>query len=273
MNAPTPPDVADRPGTGGRPDRSPGGVGDGLPSLPDGEPVLARWFVITMLLLSLVAIGFTVFALGQRVAQPDEAFPPAERRNPGTAEVTHDRGDVQVATDTSVSQPVSCAPEVRLVGDEGGRATLQRAFGVLCQQLSEDDDGSLAQVATGLQRLDDAAGSARIALGEATGVDSSARIEDGLPIIELAPKFQFDNARLAAPFLAHELFHLGSQTWPGAAVDAEHELAAMRVQAEVCAALRVVDEQDRPRGCGDAASLLEAPDPLQALRDAGYPAG
>lgn len=250
--------------------RSPGGVGDGLPSLPDGEPVLARWFVLAMLLLSVVAVGLTVVALSQRAAPPAEAFPAAERRNPGTAEVTHDRGQVVLAEDDSSSQPVSCAPDVRLVGDEGGRVTLQRAFGVLCQQLAEDDDGSLAQVAAGLAELDAAGGVARIAQAVATGMDSSARIEDGVPVLELAPKFQFESGRLAAPFLAHELFHLGSTSWPGAPVTAEDELAGMQVQAELCAALEVPDG-DLPRGCRDAAELLADDDPLGALRGAGYP--
>lgn len=249
--------------------RSPGGVGDGLPALPDGEPVLARWFVVAMLLLSLVAVAMTVFALTRRAAPPSEAFPPAERRNPGTAQVTHERGALQVAEDATVSQPVSCAPEVRLVGDEGGRATLQRAFGVLCAQLEADDDGSLAQVADGLAELDAASGVARVALGVATGMDSSARIEDGVPVVEIAPKFQFESGRLAAPFLAHELFHLASASWPGQPVDATQELAAMRVQDEVCRALRA-PAAELPRGCQDAAELLEADDPLQALRDAGY---
>lgn len=250
--------------------RSPRGVGDGLPSMPDGEPLLARWFVLAMLLLSVVAVGMTVFALTQRSAPPAEAFPAAERRNPGTAEVTHDRGQVVLAEDDTASTPVTCAPDVRLVGDEGGRATLRRAFGVLCQQLAEDDDGSLAQVAAGLADLDAATGVARVAQAAATGIDSSARIEQGIPVIELAPKFQFENARVAAPFLAHELFHLGSQDWPGAPVDAAAELAAMRVQDEVCRALDE-PEPDRPRGCRDAAELLATDDPLQALRAAGFP--
>ncbi len=249
--------------------RSPGGVGDGLPAEPDGTPLLARWFVLAMLALSVVAISMTAFALAQRVDPPAEVFPAAERRNPGTAEVTHERGQVVIADDTSVSQPVTCAPRVRLVGDEGGRATLQRAFGVLCAQL-DADDGSLAQVAAGLAALDDAGGIARIAQAAATGIDSSARIEDGVPVVELAPKFQFENARLGAPFLAHELFHLGSDDWPGTPVTAEDEAGAMRVQLEVCNGLRA-PEDALPRGCGDAAELLDADDPVGALREAGFP--
>lgn len=249
--------------------QSPGGVGDGLPALPDGEPVLARWFVVLMLLLSLVAVAMTVFALTRRAAPPSEVFPAAERRNPGTAEVTHERGELRVAEDSTVTQPVTCAPGVRLVGDAGGRSTLQRAFGVLCAQLAADDDGSLSQVAAGLAELDRAQGVARVALGAATGVDSSARVEDGVPVVEVAPKFQFESGRLAAPFLAHELLHLGSESWPGAPVDAAQELAAMQVQDEVCRALRA-PEGERPRGCRDAAELLAADDPLAALRDAGF---
>lgn len=249
--------------------RSPGGVGDGLPATPDGEPLLARWFVLAMLVLSLAAVGLTVFALTQRAAPPAEVFPAAERRPPGTAEVTHERGRVVLAEDDSVSTPVTCAPDVRLVGDEGGRSTLQRAFGVLCQQLAEDADGSLAQVAAGLELLDDARGIARVAQAVATGIDSSARIEDGVPVVEIAPKFQFESGRLAAPFLAHELFHLGGDTWPGAPVDAAGELGAMRVQDELCRALRV-PAGDRPRGCQDAAELLADEDPLQALEEAGF---
>ena len=252
------------------PRRAPGGVGDGLPSLPDGEPLLARWFVLVMLGLSAAAIGLTVFALVQRAAPPAEAFPAAERRNPGTAEVTHDRGEIVIAEDTSESQPVTCAPNVRLVGDEGGRATLRRAFGVLCAQLDGDDSGALAQVAAGLAELDAAGGVARIALAAATGIDSSARIEDGVPVIEIAPKFQFENARVAAPFLAHELFHLGSDEWPGSPVTAAHEAAAMQVQRIVCENL-LEPAEDRPRGCNDAIELLEDDDPVDALREAGFP--
>jgi hypothetical protein len=237
--------------------------------MPDGEPLLARWFVVSMLVLSLVAVGLTVFALTRRAAPPAEVFPAAERRNPGTAEVTHDRGQIVIAQDTTVSQPVTCAPQVRLVGDEGGRATLRRAFGVLCAQL-EADDGALAQVAAGLAELDDRGGIARIAQAAATGMDSSARIEDGVPVVELAPKFQFENARVAAPFLAHELFHLGGETWPGSPVTASDEAAAMQVQLIVCSALRVTDDE-LPRGCRDAEELLGDDDPVGALLEAGFP--
>jgi hypothetical protein len=249
--------------------RSPGGVGDGLPAMPDGEPLLARWFVLSMFVLSIAGIGLTVYALSQRVEPPAEAFPAAERRNPGTAEVTHERGQIVVAQDTTAETPVTCAPNVRLVGDAGGRATLRRAFGVVCQQLADDDDGSLAAVAAGLRTLDAERGIARVAQAVATGIDSSARVEEGALVVEIAPKFQFDNAREAAPFLAHELAHIGGGTWPGAPVDAAGELDAMAVQLELCEDLRLPGEL--PRGCNDAAELLADDASLDALRGVGYP--
>lgn len=62
---------------------------DGLPTLPTGEPVLARWFVIAMLLLVPVGIAVGVWAVMSIQREP---LPPAERRPPGGPEVTIDRG-------------------------------------------------------------------------------------------------------------------------------------------------------------------------------------
>lgn len=248
--------------------RSPSGVGDGLPAMPDGEPLLARWFVLSMLVLSIVAVVLMVVALTQRVAPPDEVFPAAARRPPGTAEVTHERGEVTVAADDTTDRPVTCAPDLALVGDDGGRGTLRRAFGVLCQQLTEQPE-ALAVVARGLARLEAEGGIVRIAQAVATGVDSSTRVEGGVLVVELAPKFQFDDGRLGAPSLAHELAHLGGEVWPGQPVDVADELVALTVQAVVCDGLR--REEDLPRGCADAAGVLGADDPAGALREAGYP--
>ena len=247
---------------------SPGGVGDGLPSAPDGEPLLHRWFVIAMILLSVVAAVLSVVVLTSRTAPPEEALPPAARRNPGTPTVTHDRGQIVLSETQEEETGVACAPEVRLVGDAGGRATAARALRTLCAQLAQNPRG-LELAAEGLAILDAEGGIIRIALGAATGVDSSARVEDGTLVVELAPKFQFDDATEAAPFLAHELAHVAGERWPGAAPDAPDELAALRVQAISCE--RLLLGEDAPRGCGDAAAVLEAADPLRELREAGYP--
>lgn len=247
---------------------SPGGVGDGLPQTPDGEPLLHRWFVILMIGLSVAALALSVVVLASRTAPPEVELPPAARRPPGTATVTHERGRIVLSETQEEETDVACAPQVRLVGDEGGRATSRRALGALCRQLGRGID-ELDVVDEGLRRLNRERGVIRIALGEATGVDSSARVEDDTLIVELAPKFQFDNAVEAAPFLAHELAHLGGDRWPGAAPDTSDELAALRAQLASCEALLLGD--DAPRGCADAAAVLDDEDPAESLREADYP--
>lgn len=244
-------------------DRSPGGVGDGLPSLPSGEPVLHRWFVLAMIPLVVAGIGVTAWAFAS-IRGVD--LPVAERRPAGSDEVTHDRGDAVVAEDTTVEPATGCAEGIDLIGDPGGRAAARRALSALCTQLRGAD---LPEVADGLAAWIAADGVLRFAVFERNGVDASARTEDGRVVIELNNKFQFlePSAALAVPFLVHELAHLGD-TWPGAPVTAEQELAAMRLQARSCDLLAI--RRDPPRGCNDAEELLGLDDPLGALVAAGY---
>lgn len=243
---------------------SPGGVGDGLPATPSGEPLLARWFAIAMLVLGVVGVVLVVWAFSS-VRTTD--ISPAARRPPGSAQVTHARGAAVLAEDRTEQRDVACAPDVRLVGDVGGRATVARALSTACGLLDRDTAG-LAAARRGLERLGSAGGVVRIAVFEVNGLDSSLRVEDGVPVVELNPKFQFDDATLAAPALLHELAHLGSDDFPGTAVDVDAELAALQVQATACDLL--VLPEDPPRGCSDAAAVLADPDPRAALRAAGY---
>ena len=106
--------------------RSPSGVGDGLPSLPDGEPVLARWFVLAMLALAVVGIGVTVWAFvafGGR-----EELTAAERRPPGSATVTHERGTAVLNEVTDLVDATGCATGIQLFGDQGAIATTSRTL-------------------------------------------------------------------------------------------------------------------------------------------------
>jgi hypothetical protein len=248
-------------------DRSPGGVGDGLPSLPTGEPVLHRWFVLAMIPLVLVGVVVTVWAFS---SIRGIELPPAERRPPGTADVTHERGAAALAEDTTVEDGPECAEGVELVGDPGGRAAGRRALSALCLQLSRLDD---PVVSDGLDAWEAADGVLRFAVFEVNGLDSSARVEDGRVVVELNNKFQFlePGSFLAVPSLVHELRHLGSGAWPGAPVTAADELEALRAQAASCDLL--VLRRDPPRGCGDAEELLADPDPLGAIVRAGYGSG
>lgn len=237
-------------------------AGDRLPSLPDGEPILPRWFVLAMLALGIVGLGVVVWAFLRIDVDP---IPVAERRPTGSATVTHDRGDAVLNTIRELERGPACAAGVTIVGDAGARAAGRRALGALCQQLALRSD--LAGAQRGLEQWVAAGGTLRFAVFERSGVDSSARIEAGRPVIELNARFQFEDATEAAPFVAHELVHLAT-AWPGRAVDAAGELEAMEVQRRVCAAL--VFRDGAPRGCGDAAALAAMEDPIGALRAAGY---
>ncbi|MDX1659870.1 MAG: hypothetical protein R3343_13705 [Nitriliruptorales bacterium] len=238
-------------------------VDDGRPTLPTGEPVLARWFVVLMLVLVPVGLAVIVWAF---IAASGGPLPPAERRPPGTAEVTHDRGEATLAESVASESGPSCASGITVVGDSGGRATGTRALGALCQLL-RNDDYPLAEA--GLEAWSANDGRLRVAVFERSGLDSSARVEDGAIVIEINPKFQFEDAVRAAPAILHELVHLG-QSWPGEPVTAAQEIAAVQAQARACDTLVFV--QQEPRGCLDAVELLELDAPRDALVDAGFPA-
>lgn len=236
-------------------------MSDGRPTLPTGEPVLARWFVLILLPLVVVGVAVVVWAFAAVGSDP---LPVAERRPPGTARVTHDRGAAALNEITDVAPGPGCSEAITLVGDTGARAAAERSLGALCQLLLS---GDFPTVEAGLQRWIASDGRLRFGVFELTGVDSSARVEDGRVVVELNARFQFEDAAEAAPFVAHELAHL-AQGWPGSAPTAEQELAAMRVQARSCE--RVVFRDEPPRGCADAQALLASDDPLQQLQRAGY---
>ncbi|MEX2328938.1 MAG: hypothetical protein WD575_04335, partial [Nitriliruptoraceae bacterium] len=204
---------------------------DGLPTLPTGEPVLHRWFVLTMLALAPVAIGVTVWAL---LSIPSGDLPPAERRPPGGAEVTIARGDIALATSDDTEAGPACAEGVTLVGDSGSRAAGRRALGATCQLIAR---GDLPRAAQGLEEWLAAGAVLRMGTFELSGVESSARIEDGRMIVELNAKFIFDDATRAAPALLHQLVLIADDGWPGATVSAASELEAARVQATACGRL------------------------------------
>lgn len=241
---------------------SPGGVGDGLPSLPSGEPVLARWFVISMLVLVVAAIGITAWAFlafGGRVE-----LTAAERRPPGTATVTHERGTAVLNATIEYEDAIGCAQGLELFGDAGARATTARALSATCQLLRS---GQFPESEAGLAALRAGDGVVRIATFEFTGTESSTRVEDDRIVLELSPRFQFDNATRAAPFVLHELVHLAGE-WPGEAVHAEEEVLATEVVARACDRLSMGD--DPPLGCIDADTILDLDDPVAAFVDAGY---
>lgn len=250
---------------------SPGGVGDGLPSMPNGEPLLQRWFVIPMIVLVLVGIGVSIWMVVVVLTRPQ--IPVAERRPPGTATVTHDRGQAVLNETRESAAGPDCAEEVELFGDPGARETGAAALRAVCGLLGT---GEFPEAEEGLRRWIEAGAQLRVAVFELTGVESSARVET-IPdsdveqvVIELNPRFQFEPGFRAAPMILHELAHL-AHDWPGQAVTAEQERDAMLVQHRACQALRF--DTDPPRGCLDAALLAEDVGAVESLVDAGYRRG
>jgi hypothetical protein len=236
---------------------------DGLPTLPTGEPVLQRWFVLAMLLLVPVAIAVTVWAFA---SIPREQLSAAERRPPGDGQVTIERGAAVLAETRDAAPGPDCGQGIRLIGDSGSRAAAARALQTVCALIAT---GEFPVAREGLVEWIRADGILRIATFELAGVESSARVEDDRIVVELNAKFQFDDAARAAPALVHQLALIADANWPGAPITAERELQAARLQAAACAALDFAD--DGPRGCLDVTELLRAVDPLGELRAAGYP--
>lgn len=238
-------------------------MGDGLPALPSGEPVLARWFVLALLLL--VPIGLAVIAWAfLSVGRP--SIDPAARRPPGSATVTHERGDAALNEVRIVEPGPDCARDTVMIGDDSARATLRRALGATCQLLGAPEYSTARE---GLARWKSNRGIIRLAVFELTGVDGSSRLEDARLVVELNAKFQFEPGARAAPVILHELVHF-AQHMPGRPVTADGELAAMKAQELACE--RLVFDIDPPRACRDAAELLASPHPLARLEAAGYPA-
>ena len=240
---------------------------DGLPTLPTGEPVLHRWFVIVLLVLAPVAVAVTAWGLLSSTG--GGSISAAERRPPGTAEVTTERGGAQLAVTQDAEPGPGCAQGIRVVGDSGSRAAASRAMEVACELIATGDfpvarEGLVDWVATD--------GLLRIATFELSGVESSSRVDDdGRIIVELNAKFQFDDAMTGTPALLHQLHLIADPGWPGAPISADTELAAAAAQREACDRLRFPEAE--PRGCLDVRELLDDPDPRQQLLDAGYRPG
>jgi hypothetical protein len=235
---------------------------DGLPTLPTGEPVLARWFVITMLLLVPVAIAVTVIAWQAASREPPAAI---ERRSVGTATVTTARGDALFPESDAATPGPSCAEGVLLTGDRSAVSAARRALSATCQLIAS---GELPLAAAGLEAWLEAGAVARVGTFERSGVDASARSEDGRIVLELNARYLFEDATRAAPVVVHQLALIGQPDWPGAPVSAQAEAAALAEQLRACGRLSLPDGTPRP--CRDAAELIGLEDLVGALVGVGF---
>ncbi len=235
---------------------------DGLPTLPTGEPVLHRWFVVTLLALIPLALGVTVWAF----ASIDRTeLTAAQRRPAGDGSVTIERGDAMLSRTLDAEPGPACAQAIRIIGDAGSRAAARRALQGACGLIG---GGGFDDAREGLVRWIAADGILRIATFELSGVESSARVEDARTVVELNAKFQFEDAVRGTPALLHQLVLLADPSWPGETVTAQAELEAARAQQRACHSLDL--GEDPPRGCLDVDELLAADDPVAALLEVGF---
>lgn len=236
----------------------------GRPTLPTGEPILHRWFVIAMLVLVPIALGVSIwaatFVFGREVIEP------ADRRPPGDAVATIDRGDAELGSVTDTEAGPSCAASIRIVGEPAARRQASRALGATCSLLRR---GGFTEATAGLQEWAANQGRLRFGVFERSGVESSLRRDDdGRLTLELNASFQFEDATRAAPAIVHQLTLLADRGFPGAPITAERALLGAEAQAQACD--RLVFSDEAPRGCLDVEELLADPDPLGALRATGY---
>ena len=237
---------------------------DGLPTLPTGEPVLHRWFVIAMLILVPLALAVSIWAATQVFGR--EVIPPAERRPAGDATTTVDRGDAVLGTIEDSEPGPSCASAIRVVGDPGAIAAGQS--GARCRVLAAAQrpvrgrrggaraSGSPTADSCG-SRSSSCPGSSRRCARPTTAL-----------VLELNASYQFEDATRAAPAIIHQLTLLADPGWPGATITADRALLGAEAQAAACD--RLVFDSDPPRGCLDVAELLAEDDPIASLRAAGY---
>jgi hypothetical protein len=235
---------------------------DGLPTLATGEPVLARWFVITMLVLVALAIAVSVVAWR---ATDREPLGTIDRRPVGGPTVTIDRGDAQFPEAIDTERGPDCVTGATLIGDDSARAAARRSLGATCQLVR---DLGLTGAAAGIEAWLASDAVMRVGVFERSGIDASTRLEDGRLVLELNARFLFEDATRAAPALIHQFVLIGQPDWPGATVTADAELTAAREQLAACG--RLVLPAGLPRACTDAEELLALDDPRAALLSAGF---
>lgn len=221
-----------------------------------GDPLLPRWFVVTALLTIPVAIVALVAAFA--LAGPEEV-PLAERRPPPAGGLVTAAGAMSVGESRPQPYEAACPTiaGIQVAGTDTERDVLERGLAVLCN-IPVDD-----ATADRLERFAAAGGVVRFAVFEATGVDSTADLEGTPPRVLVNAKFRTTNPAHVAPLVAHDVTFLDEDP-----ASAEAALTARRVEHAVCE--RALAGQRPSRACDDAAELLAMPEPLAALRAAGF---
>lgn len=220
------------------------------------DQLLPRWFLITAGVI--VLLGLAVLAIAATAGTRPE-LQGAARRPPPTARLTHDVGDIHTGRSDpeSLDPPCSLLRGLSIAGSPSDQQQLRRGLAGLC-------DLALPTIAEdAIRAYAERGGTVRFATFEATGVDSVATRAVAQPTIYINTRFTRTNPLWIAPLVAHDAVTLAGD--PAAAGSA---LQARRVEYAVCH--RLLGTQAFSRGCQDAGDLLAQPDPIAALRNAGY---
>jgi len=218
--------------------------------------VLPRWFVLVALAMIPIAIGAVIAAF---VVSGPDPLPVAARRPPPAGGLTTAVGDFRVGESSPIPVDRLCPTlkGIQIAGEPADRNALATGLQALCSIRLD------AELARNLNDFARQGGVVRFAQFEATGVDSTAEMGASPPRILVNARFARTDPTWIAPLVAHDVTFL--HTDPALASSA---LAARQAEARVCG--RVFTDRRVPSGCRDAAELLGLPNPLTALREAGF---
>ena len=220
------------------------------------EQLLPRWFVLLCLALLPVAIIAGVVAF---VVFDSDEVAVAERRPPPNDELTHDVGEYAVGASEPAPYGEACRllSGVQIAGSEADQQALRLGLSGLC------NTSLPPAIADQLEKFALADGIVRFAQFQSTGVDSAALLDGNPPQILLNAKLQRGDPLWIAPVVVHDVMLLA-----GTPDTAQAALTARQAENLVCD--RLLGGRRESRGCDDAEELLGLPDPLAALRSAGY---
>jgi hypothetical protein len=224
------------------------------PSGELGDPLLPRWFVLTAIVAVVVAVVVLALAL---LSTDREQLPVEARRPPPSPQYTTAVGAAEVGVSSPQPWESTCPvlDGIRLAGADADRAQLRRGLAGLCNvDLPPGAESAVTSLA-------DAGGTVRFATFEATGVDSTARRDE--PVVLLNTRFGQTDPLWLAPLVVHDAVMRA-----GDPRTAETALAAREAELAVCNSL--LGTAERSRGCVEAAAITGMDDPLAALRSVGF---
>jgi hypothetical protein len=239
-------------------------VGQGRRPTRKGPWPKLPWWVWTAVAVSVVAF-LVVAGIALSWVLSVKEQPLYERRTPSADGQSHHVGRVEVSPREPVAARCGDIRGLRLAGDVNELPLLQEA---LEKGVCEDFVKSTADGAELARRMERAAGKGAIVsfgVFERTGEDTATLAPaTGPPRILINGRYLDGVFKgFLAPLLAHELWHAGSAT-----VSAADELAARRIEAEVCDKIPTANKTSR--SCQDAQRIAADSGALTSLRAAGF---